>query len=151
MKYAKFRICEWRDAPFTRSQAVAAEIARIDAEAVALSAEAARLQRIEKVASSQSRVDRLTQIADRLERLAGELVAVRDAEAAAAQAAAQAAKTHPSVGTFGYQVIDDAGAEVLRELDEAGNHFPPGATYCSEIVEPNAPAPAWAGKAPEDP
>ena len=69
-----------------------------------------------------------------------------DAEVAEVEQAQAALLQHKKVGTFGYQVLNDAGTHVGYIVDEAGNHLPTSAVYAFEVVDPDPPLPEWATK-----
>lgn len=69
-----------------------------------------------------------------------------DAEVAEVEQAQAALLQHKNVGTFGYQVLNDAGTHVGYIVDEAGNHLPTNAVYAFEVVDPDPPLPQWTKK-----
>ena len=54
---------------------------------------------------------------------------------------------HRKVGTFGYQVLNAVGSEVLNIVDKSGKDLPAKAVYAFEVVDDDPALPAWAKKA----
>lgn len=69
-----------------------------------------------------------------------------DAEVAEVEQGQAALLQHKKVGTFGYQVLNDAGTHVGYIVDEDGNHLPAKAVYAFEVVDTDPPLPEWAKK-----
>jgi hypothetical protein len=146
MRLIKIRISEWRDGEGPTPELVAA--ARLVAETAEREA-AARRELVE--------ADELMELADteahraaRAARTAAVLNAVaarnaaRSAEAAAGEAATRAMKSHPRVGTHGYQILTDDGTAVGRVVDEDGKDLPAGAVYGYLVVDQAPAVPSWA-------
>ena len=68
-----------------------------------------------------------------------------DAEVAEVEQAQAALLKHKRVNTFGYQVFNDAGTEVVKIVDESGNDLPAKAVFAYEVVD-TGPLPQWAKK-----
>lgn len=153
MKLIKIRFTEWREKPFTRSAATEKKLDEIDTQERVKRAEliAAR-QLIEDAGERNLPADSplragVAAIAAELQQLADRRRKVLEAEEQAAREAAEAARNHERVGTFGYQVLNNAGTAVVKEVDADGNDLPAGVTYGSEVVDTNPKPPKWAKEA----
>jgi hypothetical protein len=67
-------------------------------------------------------------------------------EKAEFDAEARAAREHKKAGTFGYQVLNDAGTEAVKIVDDTGNDLVVDALIAHEVVDDDPPLPAWARK-----
>lgn len=138
MKFYRIKITAWRD----RVERQAA--AKRNADIGQTEAQLAELQKFvedERRAKGAS-AEALKTLEASIAEVAGRRAEIMTAEERQADGVAVAATLHPKVGTEGYQVIVDG--LVVRLVDADGNDLPADAAAEYELVQVDAPAPAWA-------
>lgn len=147
MKLVKIRFTAWRDkhaAP--RSIPLQRRLDDWAAREHVLQHTAARVQEVRSKADSETLRMQFTALTTELGNINVQRQPIIDAKATAIERAQTAMLVHPMVGTFGYQVLNDAGTEVMKIVDAAGNDLPEKAVYAYEVADNRPPLPAWAGK-----
>lgn len=147
MKFIKVRFTEWRDGAQPPDDEVAAaqgKLTELNARDAVVRADLAHTETLLESVSSEVLRDRLAGHAVEADNIYVARKAALSALEAAGNAAHAAMKTHARVGTFGYQVIDEAQMKVVSLLDAGGNALPAGAVYGCEVADANPPAPSWA-------
>ena len=145
VKLIKIRFTSWRDLPDKpRSPALQQLLDDWTTRINLLSVAAARINEQQAHANTEALQKALGRISAELQKIDDERTPLLSAEEAVADAAARAAREHKKIGTFGYQVLNDAGTNVEYIVDEAGNYLPPKAVYSYEVVDDNPPLPQWA-------
>jgi hypothetical protein len=150
MKLMKVKFTEWRDPPAARRAATPTEMDTVQATLAVLAAKEAELkadferkQAQRKIADSEALKAEHLAIATELDNLVATQRGALATQKALGQEALAGMKAHPMTARFGYQVLNDAGTEVLMLVDEAGEALPEGAVYGYEIVDQDPPSPAW--------
>lgn len=158
MNFIKIRFTEWRDAPApvnVKAQALSeADAAQQKLDALALRgaevrSDVASAKELLALGDNALLRERLAASVTELDNLHAARKAALTAQAAAGQAAMDAMKAHPRVGSFGYQIIDAATMTVLKLVDEDSLDLPAGAVYGYEVIDANPAPPAWAGAVKE--
>jgi hypothetical protein len=150
MRYIKIAFSAWRDGAAqatTELDAAAQKLAAIDERRRVVMAEAAHVQSLQKISDGAVLRDRAETAVAELDNIEMARRAALDAQSAAGLAAMAAAKSHKLVGSFGYQVVNDA-AEVVGLVDERGQALPAGAVFEYSVIDAAPPVPAWAPKEP---
>ena len=143
VKLIKIRFTHWRDqGTVARTPAFEKQLAYWNSRVGVLSREAADLAAHRAHADSVWLQNSLARITVELQRVEAERTLLLTTEAAERNDASNA-REHKRVGTFGYQILDDAGIRVIRVVDEGGNDLPETAVYFYEVVDFPA-LPAWA-------
>ena len=145
MKLLKIRFTHWRDqgaAP--RAPAVQRQLDYLVTRVGVLSREAADLETWRSHADNAGLRQSIAKINANLRDLEGQRTLLLYEEWAEREAAHDAARKHPKVGTFGYQILDNSGTRVIRVMDEGGNDLPENAVYAYELVEIDPPMPSGA-------
>lgn len=147
MKLVKIRFTAWRDkSAAPRPPALQQQLDHWTTRINILTVAAARIREQQATADSEALQESVARITADLQKIDDERTPLLSAEEAVADAAARAAREHKKVGTFGYQVLNDAGTHVGYIVDEAGNYLPAKAVYSYEVVDDDPPLPAWANK-----
>ena len=147
MKLVKIWFTSWRDQSIApRSLAIQQQLDTFTTRKSVLAVTAARIRDEHAHGNSKADQKSLARIAADLEKLDDGRRALLFAEKAAADAEASAARAHKKAGTFGYQVLHDAGTHVAMVVDEAGDYLPTKAVYSYEVVDEYPPLPEWAKK-----
>ena len=128
-----------------RTPAFQRQLAYWNARVGVLSREAADLGVQRARADSEGLRKSLARINADLQKVEAERTLLLTAEAGERNVANGEAHEHKKVGTFGYQILDDAGTRVIRVLDEGGNDLPEKAVFSYELVE-DPPLPGGAMK-----
>lgn len=145
MKLVKIRFTPWRDqSSEPRSPAVQQLLDALITRMSLLSAAAARIKDEQILVDSEMLQKSLARINSELQTIEAERTLLLFAEKAEAEAAKRAASEYAKVGTFGYQVWNDAGTRLTKLVDEAGNDLPEKAVYSYEVVDDDPPLPEWA-------
>ncbi len=147
MKLIKIRFTAWRDQSVApRSLAFQQQLDAFSSRISVLAATAARIREEHAHGNSKADLKTLPRISADVAKLDDARRALLSAEKGAADAEVRAAQAHKKVGTFGYQVLHDAGTHVAMVVDEAGDYLPIKAVYSYEVVDENPPLPEWAKK-----
>jgi len=145
VKLIKIRFTSWRDRSVaSRSPAFQKQLDAWAKRVSALSAAVAHIKEQEVNANIEALQKSLARIAVDVQKIDDERTLLLSAEEAAAEAQARAASKHEKAGTFGYQVLDDAGTHDTRLVDDAGNDLPAQAVFSYEVVDDHPPLPRWA-------
>ncbi len=144
MRLIKIRFTSWRDKSVApRTSDFQAQLDALTMRERALTTAAARA-RVEQGEDTGWLRRSLAKINDELQTIDAERTSLLSAEQAAAEAETRAATEHPKVGTYGYQVLDDAASGVALIVDEEGAYLPVQALYTFGLVDENPPLPEWA-------
>jgi hypothetical protein len=147
VKLIKIRFTSWRDQSVAlRSLAIQRQLDAFTTRMSVLAATAARIRNEHAHGNHKADQESLAGIAADRSSLESGRMALVSAEKAAADAETRAARAHKKAGTFGYQVLHDAGTHVAMVVDEAGDYLPIKAVYSYEVVDENPPLPEWAKK-----
>ncbi len=145
MKLIKIRFTTWRDKSVApRATEVQERHDEFSARMNLLAADAARIKYKHAEGNAKEDQKSLAGIAADRDSLDAGRMALLAAEKAAADAEERAARGHKKVGTFGYQILNEAGNRIAMVVDEAGEYLPVQALYSFEVVDENPPLPAWA-------
>ncbi len=145
MRLVKIRFTSWRDRSVaSRSPAIQEQLDAWTKRVSALSAAVAHIKEREVNANIEALQKSLARIAADVQKIDDERTLLLSAEEAAAEAEVRAAGKHAKAGTFGYQVLDDAGTHVTKIVDDAGNDLPAQAVFSYEVVDDRPPLPVWA-------
>jgi hypothetical protein len=147
LKLVKIRFTAWGDkraAP--RATALQRQLDDWAAREDVLQHAAARVQELRSKADSEALRMEFTALTTELANINAQRQPIIDAETVAAQGAQVAMLNHTMVGTFGYQVWNDAGTGVVKIVDDAGNDLPVEAVFSYDIVDDNPTPPAWLKK-----
>ncbi|HKQ25167.1 MAG TPA: hypothetical protein VJT81_12065 [Burkholderiales bacterium] len=145
MRLIKIRFTSWRDRSVApRAPAIQEQLDAWAKRVSALSAAVAHIKEQEVNANIEALQKSLARIAADVQKIDDERALLLSAEETAAEAEQRAAGRHKTAGTFGYQVLNDAGTHVARLVDEAGNDLPAQAVFSYEVVDDHPPLPAWA-------
>lgn len=143
MKLVKIRFTAWRDQSSSpRSRALQEQVDAGTARVSLLSSAAAQIKVEQAHADSEMLQKSIARITVEQEKID----AARTLLLADEEDTARAASQHEKAGTFGYQVLNDAGTHVGYIVDEAGNHLPANAVYSYEVVDDDPALPVWAAK-----
>ena len=147
MKLIKIRFTGWRDKPDpSRSTDLQRKLDAWMGREHVLRGAALRVRQKQAMADSEVLKMQFAAITTEIDSIHAVRQPLIDAEAAAVEQAQAALLQHKKAGTFGYQVLNDAGTEVVKIVDEAGNDLPATAVYSYEVVDDDPPLPAWAKK-----
>jgi hypothetical protein len=147
VKLTKIKFTAWRDdreAP--RSSDLRRKLDAWTAREHVLRGAALRVRQQQAEADSEILNMELLALTTELQNIDAVRQGLIDAEVAELERAQTALLQHKKVGTFGYQVLNDAGTHVGYIVDEVGNHLPTNAVYAFEVVDPDPPLPEWATK-----
>ena len=147
MKLIKIKFTAWRDErEALRSPDLQRKLDALAGRERVLRGALLRLRQQQAGAASEVLNMEFDAITTELYNIEAERRPLIDAEVAEVEQALPALHQHKKVGTFGYQVLNDAGTHVGYIVDEAGNHLPANATYAYEVVDDDPPLPEWANK-----
>lgn len=147
VKLIKIRFTAWRDKPgATRSTDLQRKLDAWMGREHVLRGAALRVRQKQAMADSEVLNMQFAAITTELDSIHAVRQPLIDAEVVAVEQAQAGLLWHKKVGTFGYQVLNDAGTEAVKIVDESGNDLPAQAVYAFEIVDPDPPLPEWAKK-----
>ena len=146
MKLVKIRFTEWRDHPAEhRSPIFQQQLDEWNTRISVLTAAIARMKDEQAHSDNETLRQSIARATADLEKIDAERTMLLEVESNAAKQGQEAARRHRRAGTFGYQVLNDAGT-VEKIVDAAGAELPVGAVYSSLVVDLAPPLPAWAKK-----
>lgn len=149
MNLLKIVITEWRDASsgagLAEVDAAQDKLQELSAREREVRADLAHAEALLTRVKSVDLADRMAQHVMELDNLHVARKAALAAEAAAGNAVQSAMRAHPMVGSFGYQVLNDAATQVVDLVDATGAALPAGAVYGYALVdgEPATPGPEF--------
>ena len=145
MKLVKIRFTGWRDKPGTpRTSDLQTKLDAWTGREHVLRGAALRVRQQQATADSEALRKEFTAITTELTKINAARQPLLSVEDAARNIDTGEARGHKKVGTFGYQVFDEAGTEVTRIVDEDGHDLPAEAVYSYEVVDDKPPLPEWA-------
>ena len=147
VKLVKIRFTAWRDereAP--RSSDLQRKLDAWAGREHVLRGAALRVRQQRATADSEILKMELVALTTELQNIDAVRQPLIDAEVAEIERAQAALLKHKKVGTFGYQVFNDAGTEVAKIVDESGNDLPAKAVFAYEIVDTYPLLPQWANR-----
>lgn len=146
MKLIKIQFTKWRDKPSEpRSWTFQRQLDDWHSRISVLTAAIADMKEKQAIIPSEALQKTLDTAVTDLETIDGERTTLLAVEKRAADGVMREARNHKRVGTFGYQIFNDASTLVKALVDEAGNGLlPEKAVYSFEIVDHHPPLPAWA-------
>ena len=145
MRFVKIRFTAWGDRRKSASWSHHAPDASTAREKV-LRGAVRRLRKLQIQAKSEI----LHMALNALARELGNIHAARQRIAARKTTAVQLkdlVDPHKKVGTYGYQVLNPVGSQVLKIVDQSGKDLPADAMYAFEVSDDDPPLPDWAKKA----
>lgn len=144
MKLIKITFTAWRDtraAPHVRPYS-SSNLDEWNTRISVLSAAIADAKELLATEDSEAQQKALAKMSADLRNIEAERALLLEVESAAADEA----RRHKRVGIFGCQVLNDAGTEVVKIVDQDGYDLPAKAAYAFEIVDLDPPLPVWATK-----
>ncbi|HKQ26748.1 MAG TPA: hypothetical protein VJT81_20065 [Burkholderiales bacterium] len=145
MKLVKIRFTAWGDKHRTpRSAALQRRLNDWALREDVLQRAAARVQEQRSKADSEALGLEFAAITTELVNINAHRQPIIDDETAAAHQTQRAMFRHPMVGTFGYQIWNDIGTEVITVVDDAGNDLPAEVMFSYDVVDDDSPLPEWA-------
>jgi hypothetical protein len=145
MNLIKIRFTAWRDKPdASRLSDLQSKLDALVEREHVLRGAALRVRQQQTLGDSEVLKMQIAAITTELSNIHAARQPLIDAQVAEVEQAQAAMHQHKKVGTFGYQVLNDAGTEVVKIIDESGNDLPAKAVYAFEVVDDNPPLPSWA-------
>ena len=147
MKLIKIKFTAWRDQrEASRSLEFQKQLDEWAGHERVLNGAAVRVRQQQATADSEVLKMQIAAITKEINNIHASRQPLLDAETSTIKRAEAALLRHKKVGTFGYQVLNSAGTEMIKIVDESGRDLPAEAVYAFEVVDTYPSRPAWAKK-----